>query len=293
MIVSWKTMRMIVVAINCLTIFEGCGSSSVIGVGSALVTPSQVAVTSPSSEPTTANFVPTGLVPTLPSVTPFLFTPLPTIQPDSWQGHWLESKLCKPPCWEKIIPGQTNLTEAKSLLNASGLTGTVINKVFDAKATRGKISWSWKASLGLGEKAASEGGYIYYDNTGSQLVDIVAPNLYISYRFSNIIKIYGEPEYVIAQGFYAYPEATTPSYSLGIVYLTQGFLLYAEGLTDKRINLDGNTSLGKVLFFTPSSEGFSKLERNVSGFLATKYLIKWQGFRDFGYYCRNVDKPAC
>ena len=291
MLISRKLLPLSFLALICLIIFEACGSSTPVEVNSASVTASQGAVVSPTKPLSTPTRIPTAPLfqtPTAALTPPF--TPLPTVQLDSWQGQWLKGVPCQPPCWEKIVPGQTTMSEAKTLLTDSGLTRAVINTVQDAKATRGQISWRWNETLGLGEREASEPGYINYDNTGSQLIDIIAPQLYVSYQFSDILKAYGEPEYVIVLGFYPYPEATAPSFSISAIYITRGFLVYSSGLSTKPTKIDAHTTFDRVTFFVPSSVGFSKFG---SGFFNPKFLVRWQGFRDFSYYCLNIDKPAC
>jgi hypothetical protein len=42
---------------------------------------------------------------------PYLFT-----SPSEWIAKWLENPTCEVPCWEKIIPGETNRDRAKSFL---------------------------------------------------------------------------------------------------------------------------------------------------------------------------------
>ena len=49
---------------------------------------------------------------------PSLFTSW-MVNPSDWLAKWLENPTCKVPCWENIVPGETNRAQAKSLLSSN------------------------------------------------------------------------------------------------------------------------------------------------------------------------------
>ena len=256
----WKILRLISIVTLCLSILAACGDNT-------------------SS--------------TIPTITTTQYS---TGSSDSLRIGWLNGLPCSAPCWQNIVPGKTTITQAQDLLNTSGLTFNVFDYGAPyAGAKTHKVMWRWQPELNIPEPSYF-GGEITYD-TQSQLVHTIEPDLNTSFRLDDIIKIYGEPDYVEAVGLYDYPEATIPSYYLNLFYLNKGIKLEMEhGLTRDAPPILANTiSAQSVTFFIPSAEDYNKSGFDLSEVKDSNVtLVKWAGYQPFAYYCRDFDgRPAC
>jgi hypothetical protein len=106
----------------------------------------------------------------------------PSVARSTWIDEFLENPVCKPPCWENIVPGQTTIQEAKEILLAKGNI-KVLSSYEDA------FEWEF---IPNGEHGKVESdphsnrvAFINFVLTGVQ-----------SLRLEEILKKYPEPSYI-------------------------------------------------------------------------------------------------
>jgi hypothetical protein len=199
-----------------------------------------------------------------------------------WQSRWLKGIPCKPPCWEGVTPGLTTAKEAVEIFQQSPL-------MYDAKLYKPDLTsvpltyviWKWvgDAQIPRGE----HGGEAYYNSLQDpQIVYKIIPYLKTEFKLQEVIKAYGEPEYVIATA-QANLHGYGYSYYFSVIYLSLGFSLSVEGSVELAVS--DNLRLTRVEFFTPTVEGFALAHKALQP--QPKLFVRWQGFKDFQFYCRD------
>lgn len=115
---------------------------------------------------------------------PYLFA-----NPSEWIAKWLENPTCKVPCWEKVVPGETNRDQAKSLLSS--------NLEVDGVEERDVIPYGLMLFIDIhGDKYKPTNVKIKFDNQNIvQEINLVTfgGNLYLH----NIVSTYGNPKQVL------------------------------------------------------------------------------------------------
>ncbi len=217
-----------------------------------------------------------------PSVTTAPTKPAP---PSDWQYRWLKGIPCKPPCWEGITPGQTTPAEAVEILKRSPIVSTANLEPDPLNTKYGYLVWNWIGNV-TGSKGY-DGEAKYYAQDPTKPVYIIRPKFGISFKLGDIIQAYGEPSHVIAT---AYPNPDIGSgltYSVKIIYLSQGFA-FDKGIVTKDESykpiINGELYLLGPDFFAPDLDGFGAAFRGLQP--QPKLLVPWEGFKSFDFYCR-------
>jgi hypothetical protein len=160
-------------------------------------------------------------------------------------------------------------------LNKNPLISTVVLTNSPWPNDGGYVLWNWTNGHKGGEAR-------FQNQTPTQVISRIQPYLFTAIRLGDVIRVYGEPDYVIAT-IAKNPEAGSGTiYNLEIVFLSQGFMLSDGG--------SGTTTLGpdkyfdRIDFFVPTIEG---LEFVIPGLANHRdWLVPWQGMKGFEYYCR-------
>lgn len=201
-------------------------------------------------------------------------TPISNINLKSSEYRWLLGIPCKIPCWENITLGSTTYDQT---LNALKLNPSVTINYNDINKSYIKFKWSAK-TISDGNQSLDYSS-IFFDN--QHTANMIILKLLVD--FADIIKYYGQPDFVIAVKIpYADYNPTKPyAYSYYLLYEDQGMIL--EGSQDNKFNLSSNFNLKTVIFAEPNLAN------------ALQYLnigngtpVTWEGFKDFDYYCRDT-----
>lgn len=197
----------------------------------------------------------------------------PQIPSKDWQLHWLQGVPCRAPCWEGITPGKTNVTQTMEILShIPSLTN--LDKRNDSKPSElGRLSWDWKNG--------NKGGYVYY-SPSNETISIVAPIFDAWFSFHDVLQTYGEPSHITAW-IYQSPDVSSKNYHMVLVYLSQGFEIWGNQLTKPNLNED--MLFNQVMFFEPTREQLEASDGTAKQH--PDWLIPWQGFKGFDYYCRD------
>lgn len=230
---------------------------------------------------------------TQPAITPMPISISPTsfpnptksgVTPQDWQYRWLKGIPCRPPCFEGIMPGRTTVEEALNLLRNNPLVSDVTTQ---STGNYGSVVWNWiyqrKNTIANLYNAEA-----LYDLKATNPTIVFIEPLFQSApsKLDDVIKAYGEPSHVIAGARLDYDHISENYlYDLTIVFLSQGFAIstYDVNALKKRPVLDANLALDHLGFFTPDKvEAVSFL---VVVNTNTKFLIPWQGYKSFEFYC--------
>ncbi len=193
-----------------------------------------------------------------------------------WQVDWLKGIPCRPPCWEGIMPGQTTANDAVATLSKSPLISTVVLTNSPWLNDDGYVIWNWANG--------HQGGEARFQNrTSTQTVSTIQPNLPLPLRLGDVIRAYGEPDYVLA-AIEENPEVKNGTiYNLRIIFLSQGFML-SDGGSDTT-TLSPDKLFGDIDFFVPTIEG---LESVIPALVNHQQLLTpWRGMKSFEHYCRD------
>lgn len=130
---------------------------------------------------------------------------------------------------------------------------------------------------------------LYAAKTQTQTIYAIEPyfSLASNFTLNDFIQTYGQPEQVIAT--YTMPDLNTYSYDLFLVYLSKGFVLYNTGL-DNKPTLKLDMPIKGVEIFSSTLDGYNIVYDKT--IYKSKLFIKWQGLKDFDYYCRMYDQST-
>lgn len=205
---------------------------------------------------------------TPPPPTSTLAIPTKPPPPEDWQTRWLKGVPCRPPCWEGITPGQTSGPEAGEILTNSPLIASTKTYTF---ADYASIGWDWVTG--------GEGGQAHYhQQPASQSIYGIWP-WPTFLRFHDVLEAYGEPSHIMAGATISPYDHKTYAYIV-IIYIAKGF-----SLSSSQRDLSQDTLFRNAVFFVPSLDGYVDVE--VFAKLHPDWLLPWQGFKGFDYYCRD------
>ncbi len=258
--------------------------------------------TMPIGQITSATFAPTfgttSLIDTKPNVTPIVsatsisrttvvptsgITPIVNTKPTATQiisasslsqlnTFWLKGTPCSPPCWQGIIPGQTTLEQATTILkNLSIATNIELGPLTNTK----ELNWDWKGT--------DRGGKIWFHPaTPAKTVYSIATGL-PGTKLGDIIAAYGEPTYISVLSGPPVEQGQSTTYSIMVMFLSKG--LYMNYQSKSKPSFNSDLLMVSPVFFEPNSlEQVAKL----LSLGETNVILPWQGFKSVDYYCRNV-----
>jgi len=222
------------------------------------------------------NTTPTVIIQPTPlgGTTPITTSTYPPTQ--DWQLRWLKKIPCSAPCLEGIIPGKTTASEAIEILNHNSLVTNVKNNPkFDVAGKRGYVSWEWVNS----QTSATAS----YSTDNSEIILDVMPDFGIYYSLRDVIQAYGEPTYVIAIAQLTVSERPKLCQEARFWYIPYGLVLRSDCHT--KLDLDENLSFRLISFFAP---GEAYIVIDSTGRQHPDWMIPWQGFKGFDFYCRDT-----
>ncbi len=198
--------------------------------------------------------------------------------PREWEYLWLKGIPCFAPCWLGITPGQTTLDDAVYILKQSPFV-----KTESVKVEFNGVSWYWR-----------QGGYAAHASYDSKLNDHIIKSMgggyYTQFKLGEIIKIYGEPDYINAARTGGIPSIYFYWFSKGFSVGMDGNQFETPPVIDPDL-LVGRT-LGGPRFFSDRSLEEYTFDQNQD--YDIKRFVPWQGYKDFYLYCRDRDKEqAC
>jgi len=233
-----------------------------------------------SSASSKAPFDPSTVVTTLssPLVTSTLAVP-------DWKYEWLQGVPCLVPCWEGVTPGKTTMQEALDSLKQNPLVAGAnisLSSNSETGSSHTIIDWDWTKI-----SSPSPGGYI---DGGSELASSkvvrITPSYNAPYKLGDVIKMYGEPTYVVAD----YRKLENDSYyAVAITFSAQGLFLSYTAPANKKPTINADLTFepptARLIFFVPGAEAFPKIPF-YDGY--NKYRKPWSGYNTFDFYCRDL-----
>jgi hypothetical protein len=276
-----------------IALLIGCGDSNVGSSGNlkvAIVTPTNVSddkktvTNTHSAQLSTSITQPTGTSLAIPVSSTAQFTTKTPSNTSSYSStDWLKGVSCQLPCIFGITPGQTTLeTALKTLRENSYIDTTTITATESVALPKfGSGWWKWKNGRPAGK--------LSFDVTAQHKtilsVDIYA---YGIFKLSDITRVYGEPEYVVADFI---PDGAG-SYGLAFYWFNHSFIFRVGSQpTPYKITPDmlissksaeDNIDTLAIASFAPTTLAE---HIDVMGEKPAIY-VKWQGYKDYMYYCR-------
>ncbi len=204
---------------------------------------------------------------------PGSFTTSPTNTPrEQWVTDWLDNPTCQPPCWENITVANTTIPELVSKLSNTDdivLTGPYKNDI--SKQTT--VYWEFPDNKSGGQAITG------YNNSIIILMNL-SVNQNQNLRISEVIKVYGDPNYVLVR------ECNSGFLSL----LCTVHLIFNKGLAlelllssnHDKVDISEDSTVGRIWFFPPGIQGYeSVLSKTLLNIQAS--VIKWEGYKEYTY----------
>lgn len=191
-------------------------------------------------------------------------------------SDWLKGIPCSPPCWDGVIPGQHTAQEAVDILKKN------------PKALNPQIQYknavTWTTSFGTNQY---ESEALFDVKDAKQLIYEVRPvtSLGVEIKLKDVIQAYGMPTYVIALKN-GPPVIKNVIYDATFFYITQGMRISTK--FSNKADFNQNLVIVTPEFFIPSEEGFKRAYNGID-----HLAVKWEGFKDFRYYCRTNELLVC
>lgn len=189
---------------------------------------------------------------------------------------WLKGVPCRPPCWEGIIPGQTSAKQAVEMLKKNSRVSNPQIQFYNA------VTWVNTTAKHLNLAEA------HFDpNDPKQIIYWIRPSLPSSedeYPLKDILKAYGEPTYIIALRT-GPPLFNKIVYTVTFIYVNYGMAV--EGSFYKKSGFNQNLMLKSPELFVPTETSFRKIFNGIN-----QLAVKWEGFKDFSFYCINGSVPC-
>ena len=201
----------------------------------------------------------------------YLGTPTPAAR-HQWIKKWLNDPTCQPPCWEHIIPGETSLLDAASIVSTIPDTKIILLPNMNTDDQKSQLQWQLDNSSDTGIADPDEKGKVIALLTLSLGSDQ-------QLLFGEVISAYGQPSDVVlydCQG-----EITRSSCVVHIVYPDLGMVLelFLRSVNKEGyhvdINSDANVSV--IMFIPGGSNSYSEtILHNLN-----KPRIGWKGYAEY------------
>lgn len=199
----------------------------------------------------------------------------PTPEPlSSWIQKWLNDPSCQPPCWEHLVPGETNIQDGAEILS----------HVSDVK-----ITWYPTTNPATGYQQVmwdfvnpGEGGAATTEKNGQEIATI---SLMISdtqrLTIEQVFSSYGFPSDILL--YDCRGEITAKACAVHLIYkngMALELLLPDEGKNTHEVTIQKNSKVERIWFFPLSDNSYGEAIGMNSGYFP-QYLVAW---RDFGPY---------
>lgn len=171
----------------------------------------------------------------------------------AWIKAWLHDPICHPPCWEKITPGHTSMSEASRLLRQLA----AVEVTYESKSG---IDWAIeKTDYGT-----------VYPTDDNLTVSAIAIDIRQELRISEVVEKYGFPSYA------EIPRCDMGSCVAYLIYPDDGmrietFLPYAGKFG--QVDIQPDDLVRHVLFFPSGLENYKKMPTSDE-----IVLMKWKGY---------------
>jgi hypothetical protein len=182
----------------------------------------------------------------------------------TWWTTWLTEPVCKPPCWQNIIPGVTNIEEAVSILESTpGVTVKLKSK--------DGVDWEFNQNRNQGGTIKMSADnivntiWLYSPLEGKALLDL-----------ESIVMSYNNPEYVKPY------DCREGKCSAMLVYPDLGMLLdvYVDNtgtVESPNINMMPTTTVRRVYFIEQGLDNFEA----IPDFQEYYLLMRWHGYGEY------------
>lgn len=274
-----KELFFFIQALILLGLLVSCGNDTKLSLDTA--TPS-VSIINTTQQPQTES----------PKLTPLStpITPMTVINTSVQSPIGRESRMnflkgipCRLPCWENIIPGTTLPSESQKILQQNQWLENIRNVGGPPLYPNYVIEGHWKLEvIDKTDPILSSTVNVFYDDKTTPVTAVELRTL--RFKFKEFITLYGEPDTILAKNYYDYHKNIN-YYSTQFFYFAQGFVVAGDTVNSLPQKLNTNLELLYITSFEPTIEGYKKFMKNESN---TALMVKWEGFKDWKYYCRYL-----
>jgi hypothetical protein len=191
--------------------------------------------------------------------------------------YWISGIPCETPCWNNIYPGMT--TEAEAL--------AIINNFYDLQEFNnyppennlfGEITW-------ISSSKEYARGSLYY-SSDTKIISKVFVYYFDGFKFSDVIKQFGFPSYVLATSMRDYTKLNQYWYDISFIYPLKGFYIEYDRIYSPDIPaINSDMLFHRVIFFSSGMKGY---EDAINSSKSLSYLETWKGFSIFQDYCHYI-----
>lgn len=195
------------------------------------------------------------------------------VSPSEWLAKWLKNPTCKVPCWEKIVPGETNRVQAKSLFS----NNPKIEIVEEADV----IPYGLMLFLDTDGDKYNPNVSMKFDNQNIvQEIEIstFGQNLYLE----DIVAVYGSPKQVLI-----HDSPRNESVLVDMLYPELGmvaslFLHNANvGGEIPRVEIEKYSEVWEIYLNKPDLEYYLYFSEITNGAVDPRLLSEWKGYTTY------------
>jgi hypothetical protein len=148
----------------------------------------------------------------------------------------------------------------------------------------GFVSYEWEVKTGATSLSHRYGDALFDYASSDQVIHVIRP-AFPTAQLDEIIRAFGDPNYIVAYGEPPVDIGGPYTWSISIVWLSKGFAAQSGGGAEPTIN--ANLPIDGVLYFAPTLDGYG---------LATNdywrnHLKPWQGYGNFEKYSSTTTTP--
>lgn len=191
------------------------------------------------------------------------------ISPSEWIANWLKNPTCKVPCWENIVPGDTNRDQAKSLLsNNTDVTSFEESNV---------IPYGQVLKINLDNDVYPDDATILFDNQNIvQEINLgtFGDNLYLH----DVISVYGPPRRVLFHDqMYEYVtvDLLYPELGMAIELFLPNLNLEGE---IPQVKIEKYGEILHVYLEAPDLKYYFEISEITDGTIDPRLLSEWKGY---------------
>jgi hypothetical protein len=173
------------------------------------------------------------------------------------------------------------VADALEILNQNVLVTRVEREPRTELTTSDRIWWHWRGDYG----GSGAGNIIYPQQDDQPKVTRIWLGFPETLTLHEVIQVYGEPSHTIPIIEKPIEGPTGPPvYNLELIYLARGIAIAADYPGTEKPLISPEMKLSRILLFAPSQAGLDAMGEDWD----SSYLVAWQGFRDFDWYCQQA-----
>lgn len=196
-----------------------------------------------------------------------------TVARSEWLDKFLKNPTCQPPCWENIVPGETNIDDALAILShTNGIKLTNNPTVLSGYTT--EMNWNFDES--------NDSGGVTTDEQGN-VISKISLGFYEKLTTEEVISAFGPPTDVLL--YDCRPFVGKKTCEVHIIFQEIGvglrtYLIDDIGKNKYQVVISPQTEIDGIWLFQNINGTYEQIIGKNS-FNYPQYFIKWKGYSNY------------